>query len=108
MVHVHRAGKDVVDHLFDGGNLQFVHGDHITAMIWSFKKGAQVPAHEHHHEQVVHCIEGVLEVEAAGELYALEAGDSLVIPGGVPHSARAATAARGIDTFHPVREDYKF
>jgi quercetin dioxygenase-like cupin family protein len=37
----------------------------------------------------------------------LAAGDVVVIPGGVTHSARSLTPCRILDVFSPVREDYR-
>ncbi|MFF8653233.1 cupin domain-containing protein [Streptomyces huasconensis] len=104
----YRSGQDLVTHLFPGVSVQLVHGAGLTEMIWVFQANAHVPEHTHEAEQIVHCVEGIFEVHVAEEIVVLQAGDTVVIPAEVPHAARALTDARGIDVFHPVREDYKF
>jgi quercetin dioxygenase-like cupin family protein len=104
----YRAGESVHSDLFPKARLRFAHGETMTVTVWEFDEGGDVPAHQHPHEQIVHCVDGVFEVTVDGELVVLNAGDSVVIPGGVEHAAHARTAARGVDVFHPVRDDYRF
>ncbi|MFG2286208.1 cupin domain-containing protein [Streptomyces sp. NPDC048595] len=103
----HRSGTSVIADMFPKGRVEFIHGNTMTVTLWQFDQGGDVPPHQHPHEQIVHCIEGTFEVTVDGEVVVLEAGDSVVIPSGVEHAAHARTAARGIDIFHPVREDYR-
>ncbi|WP_221351113.1 cupin domain-containing protein [Streptomyces beigongshangae] len=103
----HRSGTSVITDMFPKGRVEFIHGDTMTVTLWQFDQGGDVPVHQHPHEQIVHCLEGTFEVTVDKEVVVLGAGESVVIPGGVDHSARARTAARGIDIFHPVREDYR-
>jgi quercetin dioxygenase-like cupin family protein len=86
---------------------RFVHTDSMTLAYWDIEPGAAIPEHSHPHEQVVNPIEGELELVVAGERNVLRPGTIYVIPGGVPHSARALTACRVLDVFQPVREDYR-
>ncbi|MEW1551692.1 cupin domain-containing protein [Streptomyces tsukubensis] len=104
----YRAGTSVIADMFPKARVEFIHGDSLTVNLWEFDEGGDVPSHQHPHEQIVHCLEGLFEVVVDGEALVLEAGESVVIPGGTEHSARALTASRGIDIFHPVREDYRF
>ena len=92
---------------FPGLKGRFVHGDNITMAYWDIDEGAGIPEHAHVHEQVVSVVEGQLELTIGGESRVLDAGTVLVIPSNVPHAARAVTACRVIDTFQPVREDYR-
>lgn len=108
MAEAQLAGEGVVTDLFPGATIRFVHGEHMTVATWSFKQDTEVPGHVHPAEQITHCLEGSLEVRVGDELVVLETGETVVIPGGVPHSARARTAVNGFDAFYPVREDYKF
>ncbi|MBT7124323.1 MAG: cupin domain-containing protein, partial [Gemmatimonadales bacterium] len=66
-----------------------------------------LPEHAHPHEQIVNMIEGTYELVIGGESYVLNAGDVLVIPGGVPHGGRSHTACKILDVFSPVREEYR-
>ncbi|HUP23537.1 MAG TPA: cupin domain-containing protein [Thermoanaerobaculia bacterium] len=86
---------------------RFVHTDTMTFAYWDIDQGSAIPEHSHPHEQVVNPLEGELELVVSGARHLLSPGSVYVIPGGTPHSARAITACRVLDVFHPVREDYR-
>ena len=48
-----------------------------------------------------------LELTVDGEKHRLMSGKAMVLPPNIPHSGLAITACRIMDTFYPVREDYK-
>ncbi|MEU7433856.1 cupin domain-containing protein [Streptomyces sioyaensis] len=106
-VRKYTADESVLRDLFPGGGIQFIHTENVTFAAWSFEAGTRVPAHTHPHEQITQCVAGALILEMPDEEIVLHAGETAVIPGGVEHGARADTASRGVDIFHPVREDYK-
>jgi quercetin dioxygenase-like cupin family protein len=108
MTQHYRGGAAIIEDLFPGARLEFLHSESMTVAMWDFDAGCVVATHAHPAEQVTHCSEGVLEVNLDGQVITLQPGDSVVIPSGVPHSARAQAAASGFDAFHPVREDYRF
>jgi quercetin dioxygenase-like cupin family protein len=93
--------------LIPGYRGRFVHGDTLTVAIWDVTAGSEVPSHHHPHEQIVTCLEGTFEMRVGGEVYLMSAGDSVVVPGDVEHSAYAHTDVRCLDVFHPVRDDYR-
>jgi quercetin dioxygenase-like cupin family protein len=93
--------------VFPGFHGRFVHSDAMTFAYWTIDPGAEVPPHSHPHEQVVNMLDGELELTVAGVPHRLRPGDVFTIPGGVEHAARALTAARVLDVFAPVREDYR-
>ena len=68
--------------------------------------GAVVPTHQHPHEQMGVGINGEFELTINGETRVIREGDAYLVPGNVPHSARSLGAARALDVFHPIREDY--
>ena len=86
---------------------RFIHSEHTTHAYWDIDAEAVLPEHSHPHEQIVNVLEGTFELILDGEPHVLDAGDVLVIPGGVPHAGRAHTACRILDVFSPVREDYR-
>lgn len=90
-----------------GFNGRFIHSDHITIAYWDVKAGASIPVHHHIHEMIVNVIEGELELTIGSETQILTPGKAGIIPGNVPHTAKALTNCKVIDVFHPVREDYK-
>jgi quercetin dioxygenase-like cupin family protein len=83
------------------------HEDKIMLSYVEFESGADVPDHSHPHEQACRILEGELEFVIDGERKLCRAGDMLIVPGGVPHSARAPNGpAVALDIFNPPREDY--
>ena len=93
--------------LLPGFLVHFVHGDQMTLAHWTIEAGAVLPEHSHPHEQVANVLEGEFELTIDGETKILEAGTVAVIPSNAVHSGKAVTNCRIIDTFNPVREDYR-
>ena len=85
----------------------YAHGDKHSFGYVEIKKGSILPEHRHMHEQITYIIEGQLNMVIGGEAFPLTAGTYHVIPSNSPHSAIAITDCKVIDTFSPVREDYK-
>ena len=92
---------------FPGLKGKLIHGDKITWAFWDVKKDAEVPGHFHHHEQIMHVVEGEFEFILDGEKMVCKNGDVIVIPSNIPHSGRALTKCMLMDVFSPVREEYK-
>ena len=90
-----------------GCRAQFVHTENMTFAYWSLEADAEVPAHDHIHEQVVNVLAGTLELTIDGEVKRLRPNDVVLVPPNATHSARAVTFCRVLDVFHPVREDFK-
>jgi quercetin dioxygenase-like cupin family protein len=85
----------------------YAHGDKHTFGYVEIKKGSIVPEHHHPQEQITYIIEGQLNMTIDGNPCQLVPGMYHVIPSNTSHSAIAITDCRVIDTFSPVREDYK-
>jgi quercetin dioxygenase-like cupin family protein len=96
-----------VREIFPGLRARLVHTDRVSHSWVEIDEGATFPEHRHPHEQIVSVIEGTLELIVAGTPHLLTPGRVFVIPPDVPHAGRAHTACRVLDTFAPVREDYK-
>jgi len=100
--------KDQQEHEpVQGYKVKFVHSENMTFAFWDISKGYAVPDHSHPNEQVVKVLEGELELTLEGIKHVLKPGLVLVIPAGKEHSAFSLTDCKAIDTFCPVREDYK-
>ena len=74
-------------------------------------KGAIVPLHSHHNEQITYILEGKLRFTlggggAGGETVDVAAGEVLTIPAHVPHMAEALEDTLDVDVFHPPRQDW--
>jgi quercetin dioxygenase-like cupin family protein len=86
---------------------KFIHGEQSTLAFWEIKKGHTLPLHHHVHEQITYIVSGELEMVIGDEKHVLTGGTTNVIPSNVPHSGYAVTDCVVIDTFCPVREEYK-
>ena len=72
-------------------------------------KGAIVPQHDHHNEQLTYILEGTLRfwLGADGdEVVDVAAGEVLTIPAHLPHRAEALEDTLDVDVFHPPRSDW--
>lgn len=96
-----------VKSLFTGIHGRYAHAERLTLGEVELAAGAAVPTHQHPHEQVTYVLAGKLEFFIGDEGCVLEAGMCAVIPANKPHRCRALTAARVLDIFAPVREDYR-
>ena len=73
------------------------------------KKGDDVPRHSHHNEQITYVLTGKLRMllgEHGEREIIVAAGEVLVIPPNVPHSALALEDTLDVDVFSPPREDW--
>jgi quercetin dioxygenase-like cupin family protein len=70
------------------------------------KKGAHVPLHHHHNEQVTYILEGALKFSIDGKEIVVKAGEVLCIPSNMPHEAWALEDTIDLDVFNPPREDW--
>lgn len=86
---------------------KMVHGEKMSLAFWEVCEGAEVPAHHHPHEQIMHVLEGTFEFTLDGATRTYGPGDIVLIPSGAVHSGRAVTACRLLDVFSPVREEYR-
>ncbi|MBT9329779.1 cupin domain-containing protein [Paracidobacterium acidisoli] len=62
--------------------------------------------HSHSHEQLVYVVRGRIRLACGDTESELAAGDSIIVPGGVEHQARALEDSEILDVFTPCREDY--
>jgi quercetin dioxygenase-like cupin family protein len=74
-----------------------------------FDKGDDVPRHSHENEQITYILEGALlfKLGENGEREVIvRAGEVLVIPSFLPHSAVALEDTLDVDVFNPPRQDW--
>ncbi|MGB8493851.1 MAG: cupin domain-containing protein [Candidatus Acidiferrum sp.] len=85
---------------------EMLHGDKLMLARVFMKKGAHVPKHQHHNEQVTYILEGALKFAIDGKEIVVKAGEVLCIPSGMPHEAWALEDTLDLDVFTPPREDW--
>lgn len=82
--------------------------ENLMMTFFEFEPNTEVPEHDHPHEQISFVTEGKLEFTLDGETRILRAGEGVCIPSGVRHSARTLDKpVKALDTWNPIREDYK-
>ncbi len=89
---------------------RLITGDDMMIAHVYLDKGAIVPTHSHHNEQITYILEGALhfwigEGDEVEELV-VGAGEVLHIPAHVPHRAEALEDTFDVDVFSPPRQDW--
>ncbi|MEM7387632.1 MAG: cupin domain-containing protein [Verrucomicrobiota bacterium] len=93
--------------ILPGFKVRFLHSDRMTFAFWEIEEGAELPEHQHEHEQVMHVHEGQFSITIDGDTETVVGGEVCVIPSNAVHSGKAMTPCRVMDVFCPVREDYR-
>src|SRR3979411_2156563 len=73
---------------------EMVVGDKIMLARVLMKKGAHVPMHHHHNEQVTYILEGALKFNVGGKEILVRAGEGLGIQQNVRHDCWCAQTQR--------------
>jgi quercetin dioxygenase-like cupin family protein len=85
---------------------QMVWGEKVMAARVFLSKGAVVPRHAHHNEQLTMIFSGALKLIFDDREVVVRAGEMVLIPGNVPHAALALEDTLDMDVFSPPREDW--
>jgi quercetin dioxygenase-like cupin family protein len=103
--HVRLADMST-EHLNPLLDRQFVAGEKSMLARLRLRKGCIVPLHSHENEQITYILEGALKFSLQGKDIVVRAGEILVIPSNVPHSAEAIEDTVDLDVFCPPRADW--
>jgi quercetin dioxygenase-like cupin family protein len=99
--------KDMpTEHLNPLLDRQFVAGEKSMLARLKLRAGCIVPLHSHENEQITYILEGALKFSLQGKDIVVRAGEILVIPSNVPHSAEALEDTVDLDVFCPPRADW--
>jgi len=99
--------KDVeLEHMNPQIDRQMVVGDQIMVARVLLAKGAHVPLHSHHNEQVTYILDGALKFAIDGKEIVVRTGEVLCIPSNMPHEAWALEDTVDLDVFTPPRADW--
>jgi quercetin dioxygenase-like cupin family protein len=85
---------------------QLLVGTNLMVARVLLKKGARVPLHSHHNEQVTYILEGALHFFIDNKEVVVSAGEVLCIPPHMPHEAIALEDTVDVDIFTPPRQDW--
>ena len=80
----------------------------VMVTFFTFEPHTVIPAHDHPHEQITYVVEGALEFTLGDETQVLHAGEGVCIAPGISHGARVLDQhTLVLDSWHPVRDDYR-
>jgi quercetin dioxygenase-like cupin family protein len=95
-----------VERMTDAVTRQVIHTDSMSIARLHLRKGALVPRHSHPNEQVSTVEAGSLRFIFDDEEAVVRTGESMQIPGDVPHAVEALEDAIALDLFSPCRADW--
>jgi quercetin dioxygenase-like cupin family protein len=75
-------------------------------MIAHLEAGSKMPEHRHPQEQIVHLLQGRMNLIVEGKSHEMTAGDSFYLASNVPHGVETLEETRVVDTFSPPRDEY--
>lgn len=82
------------------------HGPSLMTVEVSFSEAFVDVPHSHFHDQICVILEGMFELNLNGEMIRMTPGDSIFLPGNVPHCANSLTPGKLLDIFNPRRDDF--
>ena len=85
---------------------QYVVCQNVMVARLFLKKGCVVPEHSHENEQISCMQSGALEFVIDGKQVVVRAGELLLIPPHISHSATALEDSLALDFFTPPRQDW--
>ncbi len=88
---------------------RIVCGEHAMVAHVYLQKGAVVPEHSHHNEQLTYILTGKLRFwvgDDFSEVFDVGEGEVLHLPSNVPHKAEAIEETLDVDIFSPPRQDW--
>src|ERR1700735_590210 len=101
-----RLANMPTEHLNPLLDRQFVSGQKGMLARLIVRTGCVVPLHSHENEQITYILEGAVKFIIENKEYVVRAGEVLVIPSNVPHSAEALEDTIDLDIFCPPRADW--
>lgn len=82
------------------------HSENLMVCEITLEGGSAIASHAHPHEQITYIISGSCRYTVGTETREVGAGDSVLIPGNVPHSIEVLETMKVIDAFSPARKDF--
>lgn len=101
-----RWDEEPVEQLSAGIGRRMLNGEAMTLAQITLGAGAVVPEHEHPNEQIATVVSGRVRFVVGGEERVVGPGESVLIPGDVPHRVDVLEDSVVLDAFAPRREDW--
>ena len=79
-------------------------GERMMVTLMQFKRDDEVGTHVHLNEQAGYCLSGKFKLIVSGKEYAVERGDSYLIPGNSEHSYQFIEDSEMVEVFSPPRK----
>ncbi len=61
----------------------------VSITLFAFDKGEEISSHESKGDALVYVLDGCASVTIGGKVYTLNAGQTIVMPAGIPHAVEA-------------------
>jgi quercetin dioxygenase-like cupin family protein len=81
-------------------------GQSMYQMLALLVAGSKMPAHRHPQEQIVHILQGRMNLIVEGNAHELTTGESFYLASNVLHGVETFEETRVLDTFSPPRDEY--
>jgi unsaturated pyranuronate lyase len=82
-----------------------VASERMMQMQVVLEAGSKLPEHQHPQEQLTYVLRGRLHLLIDGVPHEFGVGESVCLPGGIPHAASVQEDTLVLDTFSPPRDD---
>ena len=101
-----RWDDEPIEQLNETIGRRMLNGEAMTLAQITLAAGAVVPEHAHANEQIATVLSGRLRFVVGGDEREVVPGESVLIPGDVPHRVDALEDSVVLDAFAPRREDW--
>lgn len=90
--------------IIKGGFVSSLQTENLTLSYTHLKAGTEIPLHQHPEEAVDILLTGLLEMEIGDGTDTLSTGMMSIVPGNIPHRAKAITDCKVLTVFFPQRD----
>ena len=105
---VTKLGEVPVVALMPGVTTRIVPAGNMTLSFAHIGPNVAGAPHSHDNEQVIVGLSGTIDILVNGRLYAISAGEVIVVPGGVEHTGLTGEEdCRVVEIFSPARKDFE-
>jgi len=63
----------------------------LSLTLFAFDAGEEISSHKSSGDALVQCLDGSVKITLGDEIHMLKAGESIVMPAGIPHALLAET-----------------